>query len=314
MNELLPPPPGFRIGHATIRDGGSGCTVVIAPAGSTGGVDVRGGGPGTRETDSLGPYATTNQVTAVVLTGGSAFGLAAADGAVRWLSEQGMGYPTPAGPVPVVPAAVVYDLSGAGDAHPGPDDGYAACVAAREGVPDTGRLGAGTGVSVGKLFGPGRSTLSGIGYAAERTGRGETVAALAVANAFGDVVAEDGSLIGAPSRPDGELIRSRDVIASLQSPPDWTRLEPMNTTLVCVMTDAALDKLACARVARMASAGIARAVDPVYSDVDGDTVFCVSSGTGRQDFFAAIQIGTLAATLTAAAIRDAVSEVGSGTA
>jgi L-aminopeptidase/D-esterase-like protein len=148
--------------------------------------------------------------------------------------------------------------------------------------------------------------LSGIGYAAAATGRGETVAAIAVANAFGDIVGADGELIAGPRRPEGGFLRTAEVIASAQSAPDWTRLQNRNTTLVCVMTDATLTKMACARVARMASAGVARAVDPVYSDVDGDTVFCISSGVERQDMFAAIQIGTIAATVTADAIRDAV--------
>jgi L-aminopeptidase/D-esterase-like protein len=270
-------------------------------------VDVRGGGPGTRETDVIGPLAGTSEVTAVLLTGGSAFGLAAADGVVRWLEENGMGYETPAGLVPIVPAAVIYDLAeGDPRARPGPEAGYAACASGAEGIPERGRVGAGTGAAVGKIRGRERSVVAGIGYAAARSGRGETVAALAVVNAFGDVIGEDGRVLAGPRGEEGVGLSTAGLIAAMEGPPDWTKLEERNTTLVCVMTDAALDKAACARVARMASSGVARAVDPVHSDVDGDVAFCLSSGSGATDRFAPIAIGTIAATVTAAAIRDSV--------
>ncbi len=304
-----PPPPGFAIGHFTDLEGATGSTVVLAPPGSRAGVDVRGGGPGTRETDVIGPLAGTDQATAVLLTGGSAFGLAAADGVVRWLEERGRGYPTPGGIVPIVPAAVVYDLAqGDPGARPGPDAGYGACEAAREGVPECGLVGAGTGTAVGKVLGRERCVRSGVGYAGGATGRGEAVAALAVVNAFGDVVGRGGELLGGPRSDDGSMIRTQDLIEAMEGPPDWTGIAELNTTLVCVMTDAPLDKPGCARIAMMASAGIARAVDPVYSDVDGDVVFCLASGVGRADRFTSIQVGTLAATLTAAAVRDAVTQ------
>jgi L-aminopeptidase/D-esterase-like protein len=302
------PPEGFSIGHWTDAEGATGCTVVIPPAGSRGGVDVRGGGPGTRETDVIGPYAGTSEVTAVALCGGSAFGLAAADGVVRWLEENGHGYETPAARVPIVPAAVVYDLAeGDASARPEADAGYAACGAATEDTPERGRVGAGTGAAVGKIRGRERSTPAGTGYAVARSGAGETVAALAVVNAFGDVIGEDGTIVAGPRGEDGETLSTAGIIAGMKGPPDWTRLEERNTTLVCVMTDATLDKAACARVARMASGGVARAVDPVFSDVDGDVVFCLSSGEGETERFTPISIGTIAATVTAAAIRDSVS-------
>jgi L-aminopeptidase/D-esterase-like protein len=309
VSDPIPPPDGFLIGHWTDEVGATGCTVVIAPAGSRGGVDVRGGGPGTRETDVIGPLTGTSQVTAVMLTGGSAYGLATADGAMRWLEERGRGYPTPGGLVPIVPAAVVYDLAeGDPSARPGADAGYAACEAAREGVPERGRVGAGTGAAVGKILGRERSTRTGVGYAAARSGRGETVAAVAVVNAFGDVIEVDGSVL-AGIRPDGDEPQAPTAatIAAMGEPPDWTGMAERNTTLVCVMTDAGLDKPACTRVARMASAGVARAVDPVFSDVDGDVAFCVASGepAAPADRFAAIAIGTIAAQVTAEAIRDA---------
>ena len=301
------PPEGFSIGHWTDAKGATGCTVVIPPRGSRGGVDVRGGGPGTRETDVIGPFAGTSEVTAVALCGGSAFGLAAADGVVRWLEENGHGYETPAGRVPIVPAAVVYDLvEGDPGVRPDAAAGYAACEAAGNAVPERGRAGGGTGAAVGKIMGRERSSPSGVGYAAARSGSGETVAAMAVVNAFGDVLGEDGRVLAGPRDDDGELGSTAKLIAAMEGPPDWTRLEERNTTLVCVMTDATLDKAACARVARMASGGVARAVDPVFSDVDGDVVFCLSSGRGTAERFTPISIGTIAATVTAAAIRDSV--------
>ncbi len=305
--EPVRPPEGFLIGHSTNSAGATGCTAVIAPPGSRGGVDVRGGGPATRETDVIGPLAGTAEVTAVALTGGSAFGLAAADGVVHWLEESGRGYETPAGRVPIVPAASIYDL-GTGDpgAHPGPDAGYAACAAASEGIPERGRVGAGTGAAVGKILGRERSVPAGVGYAAARSGRGETVAVIAVVNAFGDVLGEDGRVVAGPSGEEGQTVSTARLIAEMEGPPDWTNLEERNTTLVCVMTDATLDKAACTRVARMASGGVARAVDPVFSDADGDVVFCVSAGSGTTDRFTPISIGTIAATVTAAAIRDSV--------
>jgi L-aminopeptidase/D-esterase-like protein len=306
VSDPLGPPDGFAIGHWTNAEGATGCTVVIAPAGSRGGVDVRGGGPGTRETDNVGPLAGTSEVSAVALCGGSAYGLAAADGVGRWLEDHDMGYRTPAGLVPIVPAAVLYDLAeGDPRARPDADAGYAACEVAAPGLPERGRVGAGTGAAVGKILGREHSTPAGIGFAAARSGAGETVAALAAVNAFGDVIGEDGQVIGGTTAQGGAM-RTADHIAAMKGQPDWPRLEERNTTLVCVMTDATLDKAACTRVARMASGGVARAVDPVFSDVDGDVVFCLSSGSGTMDRFTPIQIGTIAATVTAAAIRDSI--------
>jgi L-aminopeptidase/D-esterase-like protein len=304
---VLAPPKGFSVGHWTDANAATGCTVVIPPPGTRGGVDVRGGGPGTRETEVIGPMAGAHDVTGVVLAGRSAFGLATADGVAQWLEERGRGHPTPGGPVPIVPAAVVYDLvEGDPAVRPGPAEGYAACEAAAPGVPERGRVGAGTGAAVGKLLGRDRATLGGVGYAAESSGGGATVAALAVANAFGDVIGEDGRVMAGPRDQEGTMLSTAREIARMERPPDWAQLEERNTTLVCVMTDAALDRAACARVARMASGGVARAVDPTFSDADGDVAFCLSSGRGQVDRFTAISVGTIAAMVTAAAIRDAV--------
>ncbi len=300
-------PAGFSIGHWTDRGAQTGCTVVIPPPGSRCGVDVRGGGPGTRETDVIGPFAGAHEASAILLSGGSAFGLAAADGVARWLEERGRGHATPGGIVPIVPAAVIYDLA-AGDpaVRPGPEQGYAACEAAAEGIPQRGRVGAGSGAAVGKILGREAATAAGVGFAAATTGSGEVVAVLAVVNAFGDVLDEDGSVLAGPRGEDGATLSSAGWIAAMSTPPDWSRLEERNTTLVCVMTDAGLDRSACARIARMAGGGVARAVDPVFSDVDGDVAFCLSSGPPHEDRFTALAVGTVAATLTATAIRDAV--------
>jgi L-aminopeptidase/D-esterase-like protein len=306
MSATIPPPAGFRIGHWTDPDGRTGCTVVIAPDGARGGVDVRGGGPGTRETDVISPLAGTDRVTAVMLAGGSAYGLAAADGAMRWLEERGIGYPTPAGVVPIVPAAIVYDLAeGDPGARPDATAGYEACEAAAEGIPGRGRVGAGSGTASSKVLGRERAVASGVGYAAAVTGQGATVAALAVANPFGDIVGADGEPVEACRDTDGTAVRTAAVLAAMDRPPEPFAAQAGNTTLVCLMTDEPLDKAGCTRVARAAAAGVARAVEPVFSDVDGDVVFCVATGDGAADRFALLQVQALAAQVAAEAIRDA---------
>jgi L-aminopeptidase/D-esterase-like protein len=309
VSAALAPPEGFLIGHWTDAVGETGCTAVLAPPGARGGVDVRGGGPGTRETDVIGPLAGTAEITGVVLSGGSAFGLGAADGAMRWCEEHGRGYATPGGLVPIVPAAVIYDLvTGDPRARPDAAAGYAACEAATAGVPERGRVGAGTGAAVGKIAGRESATPTGVGYAAARSGLGHLVAAIAVVNAFGDVIGEDGRVLAGLRVAGDPSASTAATIAAMTTPPDWRGLEERNTTLVCVLTDAPLDKPACSRVARMASAGVARAIDPVFSDVDGDVAFCIASGAPMiADRFLALSVGTLAATVTAAAIRDAAT-------
>ncbi len=313
--DLLPLPEGFHAGHATRPQVDTGCTVVICPPGTRGGVDVRGGGTGTRELEPLSPLANAEGPTAVLLTGGSAFGLAAADGVVRWLERRGLGRPTPMGVIPLVPAAVVFDLSAAEPgARPGPDEGYAACEAARPGVPERGRVGAGAGAAVGKLLGRERATLAGVGYAAMKLGDGVTVAAIAVANAVGDVLAEDGTVLGGPRGEHGELLRSAELVQEMPELPDWAARPGQSTTLVCVCTDATLDKRGCGIVARVASAGIARAVDPAFTPSDGDIAFCLASAAGMPptpgpaNSWTLTVLGTTAATVTAAAIRDAIRQ------
>jgi L-aminopeptidase/D-esterase-like protein len=307
VSELLPLPDGFSVGHWTDSDAETGCTVVIPPPHTRAAADVRGGGPGTRELDVLESLATPEEATAVMLAGGSAFGLAAADGAARWLEERDRGYETFSGRVPLVPAAVIYDLaSGRADVRPDADAGYAACEASHGGVPERGRIGAGAGAGVGKILGRERGTPSGVGYAAVRVATGELVAAVAVCNAAGDVIDADGSVLGGPRGDDDAMLRSAELIVGMGEPPEWTRGVGHNTTLVCICTDAGLTKPGCGVVARMATAGIARAVDPVFSPVDGDVAFCLASGAGEMQRWALMSLGTAAATAAADAIRDAV--------
>jgi L-aminopeptidase/D-esterase-like protein len=318
VSDPLPLPERFAVGHWTDLESCTGCTVVLAPPGTRGAVDVRGGGTGTRELEALSPLANAEGPTAVLLTGGSAFGLAAADGVVRWLEERGLGRATPVGVVPLVPAAVVFDLAeGEPGRRPGPDEGYAACEAAAEGVPRRGRIGAGAGAAIGKVLGRDRATAGGVGYAATRLAAGGTVAVIAVANASGDVIAADGQVLGGPHGDRGELLRSAELMPDMPQLPGWAVRPGQNTTLACVCTDVALDKRGCGIVARIASAGIARAVDPAFTPLDGDVIFCLASGggppapPGPAASWSLTVLGTVAASLTAAAIRDAVRQASS---
>jgi L-aminopeptidase/D-esterase-like protein len=300
-------PEGFLAGHWTDLDAATGCTAVIVPEdGAVASADVRGGAPGTRQIDPLHPLANAPAAYAVLMTGGSAYGLAAAEGVMRWLEERGRGLRTPGGVVPLVPAAVVYDLAiGEAARRPGPDEGYAACEAAST-QPELGTVGAGTGASVGKLFGREFSVKSGVGLAAQHLPApdGARVCALAVVNAFGDVIAEHGTVLAGARGEDGEFVGATAQLRKrLFVPPDVEREEVAgNTTLVCLMTDATLTKPGCGIVAKMAQAGMARAVDPVHSAFDGDVVFALASGThgGAEPFV----VGVVAAALTAEAIRD----------
>jgi L-aminopeptidase/D-esterase-like protein len=206
---------------------------------------------------------------------------------------------------------VVFDLA-AHDMRPGPEEGYAACEVAAGGVPQCGLVGAGAGTAVGKALGRERATPGGVGYAAGQLPSGTTITALAVANAAGDVLASNGEVIGGPHDDDGRLLRSADLIPTMEGLPEWTVTPEQNTTLVCVCTDASLDKRSCAIIARMASAGVARAVDPTFSPIDGDVVFCLASGRdqtpgpGLAATWALAVIGTVAANVVAEAIRGAV--------
>ena len=296
-------PRGVLVGHVTDLDGWTGCTAILCPEGSTAACEVRGGGPGTRESDLLSPAASAPGANAILLTGGSAYGLAAADGVVSWLAEQGVGFRTRAGIVPLVASAVVFDLAlGDPSARPGPEQGYAACVAAGRDV-ERGSVGAGSGCTVGKLLGPECWTKGGLGFAGRTLAGGGKVAAIAAVNAFGEVLAEDGSILAGIWR-DGAYRRTVDLLAAGESP-----LRPWreSTTLACVLTDARLTKTQAWLVARAASAGVARAVDPAATAVDGDVVYCVATGGNDLD---PLTVAAVGAEVAAAAIRDAVRQAG----
>jgi L-aminopeptidase/D-esterase-like protein len=292
-------PAGVRVGHWTDREAWTGCTVCLLPPGSIAACEVRGSAPGTLGTDLLQPQSVGPGANALLLTGGSAFGLAAAAGVSRWLEEQGVGFETPAARVPLVGAAVVYDLGlGAATVRPGPDEGYAACEAAADEF-ECGSVGAGTGCTVGKLLGPKSWTKGGFGAASLPLAGGGTVAAVAVVNAAGDVIADDGSVLAGQRRGDGyassaEALRSGVAIR-------WSWGEA--TTLVAVLTDVALTKTEAWMCARAANAGVARAVSPVWTAFDGDTVFCASTCAVPGD---PLSVSVAAAEVVADAIRHGV--------
>jgi L-aminopeptidase/D-esterase-like protein len=303
MSELLPD--GFAVGHWTDTEAATGCTVVLPPPdGAVASGDVRGGGASARETDLLDPIANAARVHGILLSGGSAFGLAAADGVVSWLERNGRGYETPGGLVPLVPGAVVYDLiSGDPSRRPGPAEGEAACEAAVE-EPALGSVGAGTGAAVGKVRGREFAVKSGIGLAKQHLPQGAKLVALAVVNAFGDVIGEDGQVLAGTRADDGSFIGTTKLMRTrLIEPPTFKRAQPLeSTTLVCLMTDAELTKAECGIVAKMAHAGMARAVDPVHSSADGDVVFALATGTAPH--VEPMIAGVVAAALTSEAIRD----------
>lgn len=294
---------GLRIGHWTDRAAGTGCTVVIPPPGTVGAADVRGGGASTRELALLDPLSGPHEVAALVLTGGSAFGLAAADGAVRWCEEQGLGLDVGVARVPIVPAAVIFDLGVTGNVRrPCADDGYAACRAARPGTPERGSVGVGTGATVGKLLGQQGWCKGGFGVGVVRLHDGATVAALAAVNAFGDVLDASGAVMAGAWRDDVGFVGSAGWAAA--HPPVHHRLAAaQNTTLACVVTDARLTKVEAARVARMAQAGVSRTVNPASTTIDGDVVFCLATGAVAAN---PIVAGMAAAEAVTAAIRDAI--------
>lgn len=284
---------GVRVGHWTDRSGVTGCTVVLPPPGTVGSGEVRGGAPGTRETDLLRPGMLVHEVNAVLLTGGSAFGLAAADGVMRWLEERGVGFDAGVARVPIVPAAVLFDLA-VGDpaARPGPHAGYAACQEAGEGPVAEGSVGAGTGATVAKLHGPHRAVKGGLGTASASEG-GATVAALAAVNAFGEVVDEDGTVL-AGARADED--------AGPKPPPGAWPAAP-NTTIAVVATDAALSRERAHLLAVAAHDGLARAIRPAHTMVDGDTIFTLATGATEAP---QPVLERLAETVLAEAIRRAV--------
>ena len=298
---------GITVGHHTLADRPTGCTVVLTGAGAVAAVDVRGAAPGTRETALLDPVNTVQQVHAVVLAGGSAFGLAAADGVMRYLDERNIGFETGAARVPIVPAAILYDL-GIGDPaiRPTAECGYRAAVAARSGDVEEGSVGAGAGATVGKLGGPGRAMKGGIGTALITLPGGAQIAALMAVNAVGDVHDPDtGALIAGVRTADGQGIVGARALLRRAAP--GAARDGEQTTIGVVATNVALTQAQLGIVARMAHDGLARAVRPAHTPADGDTIFALSTGR-HAGAISLLQVGALAADVTAEAIVRAVRE------
>ena len=296
---------GLRVGHFTDTRRPTGVTVILTPEGAVAGVDVRGAAPGTRETELLSPLNAVEKVHAVMLAGGSAFGLDAAGGVMRWLDERGFGVPVGPARVPIVPAAILFDLwVGDPTIRPDASSGYAACEAATTDPVPQGNVGAGTGAAVGKLFGIGRAMRGGLGSASVTVG-GVTVAALVAVNAIGDVIdpATGQPVAGARSADGSSLLGTMQALRRGDVP---APLQPgAATTLGVVATDAVLSKAQANKLAQMAHDGFARSINPVHTMGDGDTIFALATGASGVSGNLTL-IGALAADVMAVAVLRAV--------
>jgi L-aminopeptidase/D-esterase-like protein len=308
--------PGLRVGHAQDEDALTGCTVVLCEGGAVGGVDQRGGAPGTRETDALHVMHLVQNVHAIVLSGGSAFGLDAASGAVRYLEERGVGYDVRVARIPIVPAAILFDLGiGRADVRPDANMGYQACLNAAAGPPAEGNAGAGMGATVGKILGMKQAMKSGLGCAALSIGGGVIVAALAAVNAFGDVLnPKTGEILAGARQPPAVAQSSSDrpgtgfadtlqvmrMLARGKSLP----FRPQESTVIgIVATNARLNKEEANKIAQMAHDGLARTICPAHTMLDGDTIFSLATGQRKADVNV---VGAFAAEAFAQAILRAV--------
>ncbi len=306
--------PGLEVGQAQNDAALTGCTVILCRRGAVGGVDVRGGAPGTRETDLLDPLNLVEKVHAVLLAGGSAFGLDAATGVMRYLEEQKIGFETGVAKVPIVPAAILFDLGvGRADVRPDAAMGYQACLAASADPPAEGNAGAGMGATVGKMFGMKQAMKSGVGGASVEIGAGVVVGALAAVNAFGDVVdpATGGIIAGLRSGKVGPLpvggqgffADTLEIMRTFLGRNVLSFASRANTVIGVVGTNAALTKTEATKVAQMAQDGVARAVRPAHTMLDGDTIFALSTGAKKADVST---LGAFAAEAMAQAILRAV--------
>jgi L-aminopeptidase/D-esterase-like protein len=289
LNNAITDVPGILVGHAQNDEALTGCTIILCEKGAVGGVDQRGGAPGTREVDALHPMHLVNKVHGVMLAGGSAFGLDAASGAMRYLEEKGVGFDTRVAKVPIVPSAILFDLGiGKSDVRPDAAMGYQACLNVSSEPPIEGNVGAGTGATVGKIFGPAQCMKSGIGTASLEIGAGVIVGAIVAVNAFGDVIdPANGQIIaGARSRDVGPLHIGApgyfaDTLQVMKSLIGRTVLgfgSRSNTVIGVVATNARLNKEEVNKVAQMAHDGLARTIRPAHTMVDGDTIFALATG------------------------------------
>jgi L-aminopeptidase/D-esterase-like protein len=315
LNNTITDISGIEVGQAQDVEALTGCTVVLYRKGAVAGVDVRGSAPGTRETDLLNPVNLVEKVHAIVLAGGSAFGLDAASGVMRYLEENGIGFDTGAGVVPIVPAAILFDLNiGRGDVRPDAEMGYRAATAATSGVPAEGNAGAGAGASVGKIFGPKSAMKAGIGTASMKVG-GLVVGAIMAVNSFGDVIdPETGQIIaGARSTNLGPLRVGQegyfgDTLEIMKTFVGRTVLgfaTKANTVVGVVATNARLSKSEATKVAQMAQDGVARTIRPAHTMLDGDTIFALATGEKNTD---PSTVGAFAAEVVAQAILRAVKK------
>ncbi|MBI4302236.1 MAG: P1 family peptidase [Chloroflexi bacterium] len=290
----------MQVGHYTDKVGVTGCTVVLCEQGAVAGVDVRGSAPGTRETDLLRPMNLVQEVHAILLAGGSAFGLGAADGVMRYLEERGYGFDAGMTKVPIVPAAIIFDLAiGDAKARPGPDAGYEACLATtNQGIAE-GSIGAGTGATIGKALGMERATKGGLGIASLTLENNVVVSALVVVNAMGDVIdPETGATLAGP-RGESGFISTLEILRKGQG---HRNLPLQNTTLGVVTTNAYLTKEQANKLAQMAHDGLARAVRPAHTMADGDVIFALSLGKDPQVKVDLTTLGAMAAEVVATAI------------
>lgn len=305
---------GIEVGHAQDEDALTGCTVILCRKGAVAGVDVRGGAPGTRETDLLNPVNLVEKVHAVVLAGGSAFGLEAASGVMRYLEEQKIGFNAGVAKVPIVPSAILFDLNlGRADVRPDSAMGYHAAAAASSDAPAEGNAGAGMGASVGKMFGIGLAMKAGVGTASINVGGGIVVGVLVAVNAWGDVIDPETNQIIAGLRsgkvgplPVGKNDRFADTLSMMKSTVGRNILSltsRTNTVIGVVATNAKLSKAQATKVAQMAQDGIARTIRPAHTMLDGDAIFALSTGASKADL---TSVGAFAAEAMAQAIVRAV--------
>ena len=298
---------GIRVGHYTDVEAATGCTVILCETGAVAGVDVRGSAPGTRETDLLRPMNLVEKVQAILLSGGSAFGLDAAGGVMRYLEERGFGHETVVAKVPIVPAAIIFDLNiGSSKIRPGAEEGYKACLAATGQEVLEGCVGAGTGATVGKILGIERATKSGLGTASCKIGDEVVMAAIVVVNAIGDVIDhQTGKIIAGPRNEQNSGFCS--TVELLTGGTFTYKRNPLatNTTLGVVATNANLNKEQINKLAQMAQDGISRAINPSHTMFDGDTIFALSMGDKSGDITV---LGTAAAEVIAEAIVRAVQK------
>ncbi len=304
-NQTITAVPGITAGHWTDAVSATGCTVILCGETAVGGVAVRGGSPGTHETDLLDPTRRVDRVHAILLSGGSAFGLSAATGVQRWLEERGIGFQTPHGSVPIAPAAILYDLGiGRADVRPDAAAGYAACEAAHGSPLVSGSVGAGTGATVAKAFGSAGAIKGGIGSARCVLPNGVSVGAAVAVNAWGGIHDhQDGALIAGPLRDDGTMADPVNIILNGEYPQAETAMT--NTTIGVVATDAALDKAQANFVASSAHDGLALTIRPCHTAGDGDTMFCVATGLNPATV-SLTAIVAAATHATALAVLDAV--------